>query len=126
MAIPAPTLQNLAGAIYLMTPESGMIIDGFDYDANCTMDFVYDASVGYDVGFVASNYKMTGSVKGKITSTTTGLGAAIPGAAYTLGNATSLNGITSGGVYIPSVSGSHSEKQLREITANFVKSPGIA
>lgn len=125
MAIPNPTLQGLSGLEFLMTAETGMIISSRTYTASGTREDVYDASLGYDVGFVEFNFQLEGSVTGKY-SANSGPGAAIPGAAVTLGNSTSYNGITSGGVYCTTVTGNHGEKGFREVTCNFLKKPGIA
>lgn len=125
MAIPNPTLQGLSGLEFTMTAETGMIITGRTYTASGTREDVFDASLGYDVGFVEYNYQLEGSVTGKY-SAASGPGAAQPGAALTLGNSTSYNGITSGGVYCTTVSGTHSEKGFREVTTNFLKKPGIS
>ena len=126
MPVPNPSLTTaLAGLVFLMTAEAGMIIDGFDYEASATMEWVYDASLGYDIGFVEYNYQLSGSVKGKIISTaTSGNGSLVPGVAMTLGNSTNLNGISAGAVWHVSTSGAHTEKQFREVTVNWIKKPG--
>lgn len=127
MAVPNPSLTTaLNGLVFLMTAEAGMIIDGFDYEASGTMEFVYDASLGYDVGFVEYNFQLSGSVKGKIISTASnGNAALVPGVSMTLGNSTSLNGISAGAVWHVSTSGSHGEKAFREVTVNWIKKPGM-
>lgn len=124
-----PILQNLAGLVFLLTAEAGILIQNFSRNTTRTMDFVYNAAVGYDIGFVASNPQAEYNIKGRTTGG--GIAVAAPGISLAVANLTYGNGvgtapIDAGGVYTQTVAIDHAEKQFREITVTAIQKPGIA
>jgi hypothetical protein len=125
-----PILQNLGAMIFLLTAESGILINNFSRNVSRTRDDVYNAALGYDVGFVSYNPQAEYSIKGRVTAGT-GLAAAAPGIALTVANLTYGNGVgtnpsDAGGVYTNTVGLDHAEKQFRELTIAAIQKPGIA
>ncbi len=102
-----------------------MIVSGYDYSVSATREDVFDASVGYDIGFVAYNFMKEHTLRGKY-SAASGPGSATPGAAVTIASAGSTNGITTGGIYCTSVGASHAEKGFRDLTVAALQKPGIS
>lgn len=120
-----PILVNLTGLVFVISAEAGIIVQSFERATNREFQFVFDMSVGYDVGFAAFNPTATYSVRGRYTGST-GISGASPGVAVTIANATTLNGVTTGGIYTQTVSISHGEKGFREISVTAIQKPGIA
>ena len=125
----APISQNLAGMTFLMTAESGILIQNFSRQTARERIDVYDASVGYDTGFLGHNPSATYNIKGRTTAAT-GIAAAAPCLALLVANVTYGNGVgtteaDAGGVYTDTVSLDHAEKQFQEITVTATQKPGI-
>lgn len=120
-----PILVNLTGLIFLLQAESGCYIQQFDRTTSRTREDVFDASVGYDIGFVAFNPQAEYNLKARVSGAS-GVPAAAPGVAVTFANLTTGNGVTAGGVYTETVAISHSEKGFREITVTAMQKPGIS
>jgi hypothetical protein len=125
MAAQDPILINLTGATFLLTAESGGIIQSFSRNTSRTELPVYDGSVGYDTGVVFHNpvadYNVT-----VITTSSTGICAASPGVAYVLANLSTGNGVAAGGIYTLTTSISHSGGALRTFAITAKQRPGIA
>lgn len=124
MAIPAPTLVNLSGAIFLLAAETGQIVQSLNCNSTVQEEIVYDASVGYDIGSAFFNYEQTGTLEGLYTAAS-GPGAATPGATITLGNSINFNGFSSGGVYALSIARNHSAKGFTMVTTNWRRKAGF-
>ncbi len=123
---PDPQLQNLAGTVFKMVGENGLIVNAANANISATREDVFDASAGCNIGFYMYNFQAEGSVKGKyISGAQNSVAAVTPGAVLALGNPTSLNGITQGGVFATTISHDHGEKGLQETTTNWNRQPGI-
>lgn len=114
---------------FLLTAESGILINNFSRNTSRTREDVYNGALGYDVGFVAHNPTAEYSIKGKTTAGT-GIPAAAPGVSLTVANLTFGNGVgttalDAGGIYTNTVGLDHSEKQFREMTVTAIQKPGI-
>lgn len=119
-----PILQNLTGLTFLLVAESGIIISNFSRATEREVTFVYDHSVGYDVGFAAFNPSANYNIAGKTTGTT-GTAAASPAIALTVANLNTGNGVTAGTIFSQGVSISHAEKGFRELSVTAFQKPGI-
>jgi hypothetical protein len=125
MAAQDPILVGLSGATFLLTAESGGIIQSFSRNTDRQRIDVTDHSVGYDTGFVSWNPKANYNVR-VITTAATGICAASPGVALTLANTTTGNGVAAGGIYTDTTALSHNGGTLREFTVTATQKPGIA
>ncbi len=92
MAAQDPILLGLSGATFLLTAESGGIIQSFSRNTDRKKIEVVDGSVGYTTGLVYWDPKATYNVR-VITTASTGVPAASPGVALTLANTTTGNGV---------------------------------
>jgi len=135
MAQGDPILVSLAGATFLLTAEVGLIIESEERDISAKFRDVFDASKGYDVGFVAYNFVANYSFSGIINGTT-GLAIIAPGVAMTTANDLSLaaasatptyNGVakTGGGIYTQSVRISQPGEDLRTMSGTAIQRAGI-
>jgi hypothetical protein len=120
-----PILVNLAGLIFLMQAESGILVQNFERQTSRTREDVFDASQGVDIGFVSYNPQATYTCKGRVSGGG-GVAAASPGVSIAFANLTTGNGVTAGGIYTETVSISHTEKGFREISVTAMQKPGIA
>lgn len=121
----SPILVNLTGLIFLMQAETGIMVQQFERTTSRTREDVFDASVGYDTGFVAFNPQAEYTVRGRVSGAS-GVAVAAPGVAVTFGNLTTGNGVTAGGIYTLTTAISHGEKGFREITVTALQKPGIS
>lgn len=119
-----PILQQLAGLTFLMVAEAGIISSNFTRTVQREWIFVYDGTVGYDVGFVGHNPDAQYTIHGKRTGAA-GLAAASPCVALTLANATNGNGVDTGTVFTQTLGDSHAEKAFRELNITAIQKPGI-
>jgi hypothetical protein len=124
MAAQDPILLNLTGATFLLTAESGGIIQSYSRKTSRSLITVYDGSVGYDTGEVYHNPVADYDVR-VITTASTGFCAAAPGVALTLANVTTGNGVATGGIYTQSTSLDHTGGALREFSVTAHQKPGI-
>ena len=124
MAESDPILVNLAGTTFLLTAETGGIIQAFSRSTERQFIWVYDAAVGYDIGFVAHNPAANYTVR-VIRNGNNGIPAASPGVALTLANTTTGNGVSSGGIYCLVPTLDHQGGQLREYSVTAIQKPGI-
>lgn len=118
-----------------MTAETGVMIQSFGRSTSRTMDYVYDASLGYDTGFVAHNPEASYSIKGRLkfsgTPGAASLPAAAPGIALTVAGSSFGNGVgtmssDAGGIFSQTVGIDHGEKGFKEINVSAMQKPGIA
>lgn len=124
-----PILQGLTGLVFLMPAESGIIVANFSRTTQREMIWVYDASVGYDIGFCGHNPDANYSVSGK-KSGSSGLAAAAPAVALTLAGPTFGNGVGAsaddcGTVWTQTVGLTHAEKGFRDLNISAMQKPGI-
>ena len=118
------SLVNLTGATFVLTAETGGIIQSEDRSIDCNWKDVFDASVGDYVGFVAYAWKAMQDFKA-ILNGVTGIALAQPGVALTLANdlgiGTPKNGVAAGGLFCKSLQVSHQGEDLRQISGNTVQ-----
>lgn len=121
----APISVNLTNTIFVLSAETGIIIKNFAQSASAERVDVYDASQGFDVGFVSHNDRSTITMSG-IVAGSTGIYAAAPGVALTAANLLTHGGVASGGLYTETVGLTHAEKALKEISVTAIRREGIA
>lgn len=124
-----PILQGLTGLTFLLAAEAGIIVSNFSRTTQREMIWVYDGSVGYDIGFCGHNPEANYTVAGK-KSGTSGLAAAAPAVALTLagptfGNGVGTDGDDNGTVWTMTVGLTHGEKAFRELSISAMQKPGI-
>lgn len=124
-----PIVQALTGTVFLWSAETGLILKSFGRNTAREFIWVYDNSVGYNVGFVAHNPEASYTIPG-LQAGTTGIMAAAPGVALTIANTNYGNGVgtssaDNGGIYTLTTAIQHQEKNLREFTVTAQQHPGI-
>jgi hypothetical protein len=128
MAAGDPILINLPTATFLLTAETGVIIQSSDRSVDSKLKEVFDQSKGYTVGFVFYDFVANADFNA-IVNGTTGLTIAAPGVALTLANdlgiGTAKNGVSAGGTYTRSVRVSHQGEDLRMISGTTIQRQGI-
>lgn len=129
MAAGDPILINLASATFLLTAETGVIIQSMERSVESKLKEVFNASVGYTVGYVFYDF-VAGQDFSAILNGTTGLAVAAPGVALTLasdlGIGAAKNGVAAGGLYTRSLRVSHQGEDLRMISGSTMQRHGIA
>ncbi len=124
MAEQDPILLNLTGAVFLLTAETGGLIQAFSRSTERTWIFVYNASVGYDTGAVVHNPVANYTIR-MIRNGNNGIVAASPGVALTLAGTTTGNGVSAGGIYCMVPTLDHQGGQLEEYSVTAIQKPGI-
>lgn len=128
MAAGDPVLINLASATFLLTAETGAIIQSADRSVESKLKEVFDASKGYVIGYVFYDFVANQDFNA-IVNGTTGLAVAAPGVvlvqANDLGIGTNKNGVATGGTYTRSVRVSHQGEDLRMISGTTIQRHGI-
>jgi hypothetical protein len=120
-----PILLNLTGATFLLTAETGVIIQSESRETSSKVKEVFNAATGYTVGEVHYDFNSSISWSG-IVNGSTGLFLAAPGVALTLATSLGANGVATGGVYTRTVSVSHQAEDLRMISGTAMQRHGIA
>lgn len=119
-----PVLINLTGVSFLLSAETGCIIQSSDREVEATWKDIFDASKGYDVGSVVFNPKASISFDAYLNGTT-GLAIAQPGVALTLANTlgvgTNQNGVSAGATYCRTVKISHQTEDLRKVSGTAIQ-----
>ena len=128
MAAGDPILITLSGATFLLTAETGVIIQSSDRSVESKMKEVFNASLGYTMGYVFFDFVATQDWSA-ILNGVTGVALAAPGVALTLANdlgiGTPKNGVSAGGLYTKSVKVSHHGEDLRQISGTCVQRQNI-
>lgn len=127
--MPAPILQGLTGLVFLLPAQAGMICTNHSRNTEAESMLVHDASVAYDIGFVAFNPGAKYSISGK-KSGSSGLAAAAPFVALTVadtkfGNGVGTDATDCGTVWTETFGQSHGEKAFRELSITAMQKPGI-
>ena len=104
-----------SNGVFLMTSETGIIIDTFNRTIDSSKFDFYDGSKGYISGTVYHDFKATYNIKGAANGST-GIMAASIGVAQTITNTSTGNGVASGTIYTDRFELGHSAGQLREAT----------
>ena len=100
------------GVIFLLSAESGIIIESYDRDVDSKKLEQYDASVGYTTGVIYHDFKA--------------MVAAAVATALTITNPSTGYGVGSGGIYTDSAKVSHQGEQLRELNISATQRAAIA
>ncbi len=109
-------LGSLAtNGVFLMTSETGIIIDSFSRVVDSSKFDFYDGSLGYISGTVYHDFKAVITIKGAANGST-GIMAASIGVAITITNTQSGNGVSTGTQYTDRFEIGHQAGQLREVT----------
>lgn len=125
----APVLVNISSATFLLTAETGCIIQSADRSVDSKLKEIYDASLGYVMGYVFYDFVATQDWN-SILNGTTGLAIAAPGVALslanTLGVASGQNGVNAGGTYCKTVKISHGSEDLRMLSGSTIQRAAIS
>lgn len=114
-------LGSLAtNGVFLMTSETGIIIDSFTRVVDSSKFDFYDGSKGYISGTVYHDFKAVVTIKGAANGAT-GIMAASVGVAITITNTQSGNGVSSGTQYTDRFELGHQAGQLREVTCTMMQ-----
>ena len=106
--------------VFLMTSETGIIIDSYGRVVDSSKFDFYDGSKGYISGTVYHDFKAVYNIKGAANGST-GIMAASIGAAQTITNTSTGNGVASGTIYTDRFELGHQAGQLREATWNAMQ-----
>jgi hypothetical protein len=101
--------------VFLMTSETGIIINSFQRKVDSTKLDFYDGSAGRTTGVIYHDFKAVTTIKGAVNGNT-GIMAGSVGVALTITNTSSGGGVASGGIYLDSFELIHQPKNLREVT----------
>lgn len=128
MAAGDPILIQLASATFLLTAETGVIIQSAERSVESKVREVFNAAVGYTVGYVFYDFVANQDFSA-IVNGTTGHAVAAPGVALTVANDLGIgagkNGVAAGLLYTRSVRISHQGEDLRMISGSTVQRHGI-
>jgi len=128
MAAGDPILINLANANFLLTAETGVIIQSSDRSVESKLKEVFNSAVGYVIGYVFYDFVANQDFNA-IVNGTTGHAIAAPGVVLTqandLGIGVAKNGVATGGTYTRSVRISHQGEDLRMISGTTIQRHGI-
>ena len=109
-------LGSLASnGVFLMTSETGIIIDSFTRVVDSSKFDFYDGSKGFISGTVYHDFKAVTTIKGAANGNT-GIMAASIGALQVITNTSTGNGVASGTLYTDRFELGHQAGQLREAT----------
>ncbi len=106
--------------VFLMTSETGIIIDSFSRTVDSSKFDFYDGSKGYTSGTVYHDFKAVHTIKGAANGAT-GIMAASIGVALTITNTSTGNGVASGTLYTDRFEIGHQAAQLREVTVTAMQ-----
>jgi hypothetical protein len=115
-----------ANGVFLMTSETGIIINSWRRRVDSKKIEFYDGSVGKTTGLVYHDYVAHYTIKGAVNGATGIMAAVVGTVASGFANTTSGQGVTGGGVYPDDIELSHEPQQLREITFNATQRDAIA
>ncbi len=106
--------------VFLMTSETGIIIDSFTRVVDSSKFDFYDGSQGFISGTVYHDFKAVHTIKGAANGAS-GIMAASIGVALTITNTSSGNGVASGTLYTDRFEIGHQAAQLREVTVTAMQ-----
>src|SRR4030095_16563663 len=84
--------------VFLMTSETGIIINSFQRTIDSDKLDFYDGSDGKTSGDICHDFKAKSNIKGAVNGATGNMAASI-GVILTITNTSSGNGVASGGIY---------------------------
>jgi len=122
MAAGSPILLGAlaTNGVFLMTSETGIIIDSFTRIVDSSKFDFYDGSQGFISGTVYHDFKAVNTVKGAANGST-GIMAASIGVAQTITNTQTGNGVSTGTQYVDRFEIGHQAGQLREVTCTMMQ-----
>ncbi len=106
--------------VFLMTSETGIIIDSFSRTVDSSKFDFYDGSQGFISGTVYHDFKAVHTIKGAANGAT-GIMAASIGVALTITNTSAGNGVAAGTLYTDRFEIGHQAAQLREVTVTAMQ-----
>ena len=128
MALGDPILIGLPSATFLLTAETGVIIQSSERSVTSKLREIFNAAVGYMSGYVFFDFVASISWSA-IVNGTTGFTIAAPGVALSmsgnLGIGTDKNGVSAGTIYTTSVRISHQGEDLKMISGEAVQRQNI-
>lgn len=120
---------SISGATFLLTAETGAIIQSSSREVSAQEREVFDASVGDVIGVVYFKFLATQNFSA-IVNGVTGVTLAAPGVALALANSLGIganqNGVAAGGLYTQTVNITHQGEDLRMISGTTKQRKGIA
>jgi hypothetical protein len=120
----AVTTIGTTGAVWGMTPETGIIVQTGSASINREKNEVRN-EVG-EVSLVAYyNYTQAYSIEGVVVGTA-GIAGAAAGVALTIANVQNTNGVTTGGIYTDEVELTFSNTDFKKIRVSATRYPLIA
>jgi hypothetical protein len=111
--------------VFLMTSETGIIINSFQRTIDSDKLDFYDGSAGKTTGVIYHDFKAKYNIKGAVNGAT-GIMAASIGVILTITNTSSGNGVATGGIYTDSFQLDHQPKNLREVNVQMTQRDGVA
>jgi hypothetical protein len=120
MAVGDPIkLGSLAtNGVFLMTSETGIIINSYQRKVTSDKIDFFDGAVGQTTGRVLFDFKAEYTIKGAVNGST-GIMAAVVGGVLSFNNTSTGAGVSQGGIYVESVTLDHTPKNLREVTVTM-------
>jgi hypothetical protein len=111
--------------VFLMTSETGIIINSFNRVVDSDKLDFFDGSAGKTTGIIYFDFKAKYTIKGAANGST-GIMAASIGVILTITNTSSGNGVATGGIYTDSFALDHQPKNLREVTCQMTQRDGVS
>jgi hypothetical protein len=111
--------------VFLMTSETGIIINSYKRKTSSDQINFFDGSVGQTTGRILFDFKAEYTIKGAVNGAT-GIMAAVVGSVLTFNNTSTGFGVSQGGIYVDTVELSHDPKNLREVTVTMTQLNQIA
>lgn len=111
--------------VFLMTSETGIIINSFRRQISSKKLEFYDGALGYTSGIVYHDFVANYTIKGAANGST-GIMAASVGVVLSITNTSTGAGVGSGGIYTDSFEIDHNAEQLREVTVNATQRAAIS
>src|ERR1700756_598986 len=103
--------------VFLMTSETGIIINSFKRTVDSKRLDFYDGSQGRTTGIIYHDFLAHYTLKGAVNGSN-GIMAASIGVVLTITNTSSGQGVSGGGIYPDSIDLDHQPQNLREVTVN--------
>jgi len=111
--------------VFLMTSETGIIINSFRRAVNSKKLEFYDGSAGKTTGIVYHDFVASYAIKGAVNGST-GIMAAAVGVVLSISNTSAGQGVAGGGIYPDSIELDHEPQQLREVNVQATQRDAIA
>ena len=106
--------------VFLMTSETGIIINSYNRVVDSSKFDFYDGSKGFVSGTVYHDFKAVMTIRGAVNGST-GIMAASIGTAISFNNTSTGNGVSTGSIFCDRFELGHQAGQLREATATLMQ-----